>query len=144
MFGKTPKEYRSRGGRWTAFLTLWVLVLVVVLFLAGKWALGWVLSSFSEETTEEPPPVVLDPEPVTPPLSFKGFNPARIIEDEQFFDQDAYSLEQVEAFIRKWNAGCRLGADDTPCLADYVAQTPSFEADQYCEGGFEGDRKSVV
>lgn len=84
----------------------------------------------------EPPP--LPPEPKGPALSFDGFEPGNIISDEQFFDSDAMSETEIEQFIAKWNEGCRTGADGTPCLADYLEDTPSFPADQYCGGGFAG------
>lgn len=134
---------RHRGGRWNAFFLLFVLVTVVIVFLAARWAVGLVIDAFSvgdkgAETEVERTPVVLDPEPVTPPLSFEGFDAGRIIEDEQFFNTDAYTLDQTAGFIAKWNEGCRTGVDGTVCLADYVENSPSFEADSYCPGGFEG------
>ncbi len=140
-----PQRRRSRPGKWNAFFLLWVLVIAIALLLAGKWAVGFVMSLASnEEEVEEEVVVPLDPEPFTPPLSFDGFNPSRIIEDEQFFDADAYSLDQISAFIAKWNKGCRTGRDDTVCLAEYVEQTPSFEPDQYCEGGFQGETNDTA
>lgn len=135
--------FRHRAGRWSAFFLLFVLVAVVIIFLVGRWVFGAIVGSLSDEGEGEiagaATPVVLDPEPVTPPLSFEGFNAARIIEDEQFFNSDAYSLEQVAGFIAEWNEGCRTGVDGTVCLADYLEDTPSFEADAYCPGGFEGE-----
>ena len=81
---------------------------------------------------------VLPPEPVTPPLSFEGFNPANIISDEQFFNVGAYDLAQIEGFLQRWNEGCRTGRDGTACITEFRTDSPSFEADQFCSGGFEG------
>lgn len=149
MSWQSPKQSgetraaRHRGGRWNAFFLLFVLVLVVILFLVGRWLAGFVLGSFPDDgedgaAEDSLPPVVLDPEPVTPPLSFEGFNAARIIEDEQFFNSDAYTLDEITGFIAKWNEGCRTGLDGTVCLADHVEDSPSFEADNYCPDGFAG------
>ena len=81
---------------------------------------------------------VLPPEPRTPPLTFEGFNPANIISDEKFFNVGAYDLAQIEGFLQRWNEGCRTGRDGTPCITEYRTDSPSFEADQFCSGTFEG------
>ncbi len=134
-----PARRRNRGGKWNAFFLLWVLLIAIALLLAGKWFVGLVMGFASDVVDEVEEVVVIpDPEPVTPPLSYEGFDAGRIIEDQQFFDVDAYTLDQISSFIAKWNAGCRTGLDGTECLADYVEETPSFEPDEYCEGGFQG------
>lgn len=81
---------------------------------------------------------------MTPALSFEGFNPGRIIEDEQFFDADAYTPEQIQEFLDEWNDGCREGDDGTKCIAEYTEDSPSYEADQYCPGGFQGQEGDTV
>ena len=92
--------------------------------------------------TEEPEraaeAVDLVPEPVTPPLSFEGFDPGNIIEDEQFYDSDAMDLAEVEDFIDQVNYGCSEGWENTPCLADYREDAPTFDADDYCFA-FQGE-----
>lgn len=96
------------------------------------------------ETTASP---ALPPEPTTPPLSFEGFEPGNIISDQEFFDTDAMTSDDVEAFIDTWNQGCRTGIDGTPCLADYTEDTPSFPADEHCTGDFaavEGDSAGSI
>ncbi len=95
----------------------------------------------AEESHEEAPlPIDLPPEPITPPLSFEGFNPANIISNEKFFDSDAYDLSQIEGFIAKWNKGCRTGIDGALCLGEFREDSPSFDADQYCPDGFVGEQ----
>jgi hypothetical protein len=76
--------------------------------------------------------------PSTPALDFTGFNAGDIISDALFFDGEAMSRDEVAAFIASWNAGCVAGTDGTPCLAEYTEATPSFPADAFCPGGFEG------
>lgn len=76
--------------------------------------------------------------PAQPQLDMRGFSVGNLISDEEFFNPDAMSEDQVVEFIGKWNAGCQSGADGTPCLADYREDAPSWPADQFCTGTVEG------
>lgn len=76
--------------------------------------------------------------PSTPTLDFTGFDAGDIISDGLFFDGEAMTRDEVAAFVASWNAGCVAGPDGTPCLAEYSEETPSFPADRFCPGGFEG------
>lgn len=119
-----------------------LIALLIILFLAIGMALWWAyvmnIESSPAVVAEDMPVETLEPEPMTPPLSYEGFDPGNIVSDQQFFDVDAYDLEQVQGFLDQWNAGCRTGSDGTPCLAQYREDSPSFEPDDYCPGGFSG------
>ncbi len=121
-----------------------VLLFLLALVLAGIliWFV-WVLLQLPATPVakdSEPASNVKEvvPEPVTPPLSFEGFNPGRIIGDEEFYDSGAMNLQQVEDFIAEVNYGCREGWENTPCLAEYAEDAPTFPADDYCYA-FEGE-----
>ncbi len=147
-----PPPRRRRRRRRVNWARRFGVVAVVTLLLGGVF---WVLASpifhtlFGGQTEpgEEAPVVkkdALPPEPMTPALSFAGFNPGSIITDEQFFDTGALSEEGIAEFIAEWNEGCRTGVDGTPCLAEYVTASPSFEPDQYCPAGFEGAEEDTA
>lgn len=121
-------------------VTVGTVVLGAILWLLIRPVLTE-LGSFSQPA--EKPVVaaqpVWEPEPVGPDLSYEGFDPSHIISDDDFYNAEAMTEAQVEAFIAKWNKGCRPGFDGTPCLADYRVDSPSFPADRYCSGDFEGE-----
>lgn len=94
--------------------------------------------SRSDDQTVAPAVEALPPEPRGPAISYEGFDPTLIISDQQFFDADAYTQAQIASFIGKWNEGCRTGVDGTPCFANFSEDSPSYEPDQYCPGGFQG------
>ena len=58
-----------------------------------------------------------------------NFDPGFIISDEQFFDGDAMTAPQVQAFIDAKHPGCSAGYT---CLDRYSQATPSMAADAYC------------
>lgn len=62
-----------------------------------------------------------EPEPQTPPLSFKGFNPQMIISDRVFTDWQSMSEDDIQAFLDRAGKGCRRGEDGSLCLKDYRA-----------------------
>ena len=95
-------------------------------------------SEVSADQAEEATPTQYVPDPKAPPLSYEGFQAGNILSDQQFFDADSYTEDQIASFITKWNEGCKTGLDGTPCLADYTEDAPSFEPDEYCPGGFQG------
>lgn len=120
-----------------------VLSLILALLLAGGISLWWISANRNEggdldASTEEGTIFPSEPEPVTPPLSYEGFDPGNIIGDDQFFATDAYDLQQIRGFLDRWNRGCRPGPDGTRCLAEYTEDTPTFGSDQFCPGDFVG------
>ncbi len=79
-------------------------------------------------------------------LDYTGFEAGYIISDEDFYDTEAMSQEEIAEFIEEWNGGCEPGADGTVCLADYTETTDGHPADQYCsayEGG-EGETAAAI
>lgn len=132
---------RRRVLRGLTALALGSLIMVGVVWLL----IGPVVTSIEERKVQAATPAQEKyevpkrvSEPVTPPLSFQGFKPGKLISDQQFFDADAMDEEGIEKFIAKWNRGCRNGVDDVSCLADYVEDSRSYPPDKYCPGGFEG------
>lgn len=129
---------QSRLGQVTvAVLALALLVAVVLVALQVVRQISGAGNTVRAET-EAVEAAPLEPEPLTPPLDFSGFNAENIISDEDFFNVDAYSEAEVAQFISTWNKGCREGIDGAPCLADYVEDTSSYPADEYCPDGFAG------
>ncbi|WP_368501413.1 hemagglutinin [Actinomyces sp.] len=76
-----------------------------------------------------PAPVVLDTE---------GFDPALLIDDEVFYDSTTMGEEEIASFIEEVNAGCRTGADSTPCLAQASFDTEDRDPTVFCPGGYSG------
>lgn len=111
------------------------------------WLVGPMVTSIEErkfqaaaaaQAEREYTPPKLAGGPRTPALSFEGFDPGNLISDEEFFDADAMDEAAIEEFIETWNRGCRTGVEETPCLSEYVEDSRSYPADNYCPGGFEG------
>ncbi len=75
------------------------------------------------------------PAPLAPDTS--GFDAARIIDDEVFYDADAMTREEIAAFLTRVNAGCQPGSDGTECLATATFSTQAREATSFCPGGIE-------
>lgn len=101
-------------------------------------ALLWVFSGTNKPVPEATPLPNGGAEPVAPVPDLDGISIGNLISDAEFFDADAMTLEQVESFINTWNTGCRTGADGTVCLTEYREDTPTWQADGYCEGTFQG------
>ncbi|WP_099332946.1 hemagglutinin [Actinomyces minihominis] len=118
-------------------LLLFAAFFIALVFKVGSTWLGG-MNTVDNGAGELAEVVPFEPEPMTPPLSYEGFNPANIISDEKFFDTEAYSLEQIEGFLLQWNQGCRTGSDGTPCITEYREDSPTFAADDYCFS-FEGE-----
>lgn len=116
--------------------------IVTALILAAGIGFWWVrvinAPLLTPELPDDTAAEVAVPEPVTPPLSFEGFDAGNILSDQQFFDADAYDLAQVQGFLDRWNQGCRTGVGGTECLAKYREDSPSFAPDDYCPAGFAG------
>ncbi|WP_310732065.1 MULTISPECIES: hemagglutinin [Actinomyces] len=100
-----------------AFLVT-VLVALLVLRLAGREEVG-----LGQEPAGGPAPVVPDTE---------GFDATRLIDDEVFYDSEAMSLAQVEAFVSEVNSGCVPGLDGTPCLAQATFEIEHREPSSWC------------
>ena len=93
----------------------------------GGLALGW------GKATDAGTPSA--PAPLVPDAS--GFNAARIIDDEVFYDSQAMTREEIAAFLTRVNAGCQPGSDGTECLAGATFSVPARQASTFCPGGIE-------
>ena len=93
----------------------------------GGLALGWGRPSQSG-TASAPAPLVPD---------VSGFNAARIIDDEVFYDSQAMTREEIAALVTRVNAGCQPGSDGTECLATATFSMPAREASTFCPGGIK-------
>ena len=72
-----------------------------------------------------------------PPASGAGpldeFDPGMIITDAAFYNAGSQTQASLEAFLDQVAAGCVANPlDGTPCLKDYVADTPAMAANVYC------------
>ncbi len=80
-------------------------------------------------------------EPRAEAATASNFDPGNIISDEQFFDGDAMTAPQVQAFL---DSQVRTCASGYTCLKDYRQATPSMPASEYCEAVAGGsDRTSA-
>ena len=93
----------------------------------GGLALGWGKAA-DTGTPSAPAPLVPDA---------SGFNAARIIDDEVFYDSQAMTREEIAAFLTRVNAGCQPGSDGTDCLAGATFSVPARQANTFCPGGIE-------
>ena len=75
------------------------------------------------------------PAPLAPDAS--GFDAARIVDDEVFYNADAMTREEIASFLERVNAGCQPGSDGTECLASATFSTQAREATTFCPGGIE-------
>ena len=66
-----------------------------------------------------------------------GFNAARIIDDEVFYDSQAMTREEISAFLTRVNAGCQPGSDGTECLAAATFSVQARQASTFCPGGLK-------
>ena len=83
-----------------------------------------------------PAPSQNGPAPVTTDMT--GFDAARIIDDEVFYDSTAMTVQEITDFIARVNAGCRTGDDGTLCLAEATFDTEDREVTTACPGGYKG------
>ena len=93
----------------------------------GGLALGWGKAT-DAGTLSAPAPLVPDA---------SGFNAARIIDDEVFYDSQAMTREEIAAFVTKVNAGCQSGSDGTQCLAAATFSVQARQASTFCPGGLK-------
>ena len=75
------------------------------------------------------------PAPLVPDTS--GFNAARIIDDEVFYDSQAMTREEISAFLTRVNAGCQPGSDGAECLAAATFSVQARQASTFCPGGLK-------
>ena len=117
-----------------------VLGAFIVTLLVGLFALRAAGSSLSglaglRPEASVPEPTISAPVPLVPDTN--GFDAARIIDDEVFYNAGAMTHEEVAAFLTRVNAGCQPGDDGTQCLATATFSTQSREATTFCPGGIE-------
>ena len=83
-----------------------------------------------------PVPSRIGPAPVMTDMI--GFDAARIIDDEVFYDSTTMTAQGVADFIEQTNAGCQTGDDGTLCLAEATFDTEDREVTTACPGGYKG------
>lgn len=127
--GRPPRGVsRRRGARGCL-----VSIIFAALFLGMVWAGAALMVHLTRWGGEAPAgPGEAVSEPVTPPLSFEGFNPGMIISDADLHNSSTMSEQDIQRFIERWNAGCVPGADGTPCLKDWRGSAPHFPEDDSC------------
>lgn len=129
--GSVQSFLKSPIGVVLAAFLVTLLVGLLVLRAAGSslsgLALGW------GKATDTGTPSA--PAPLVPDAS--GFNAARIIDDEVFYDSQAMTREEIAAFLARVNAGCQPGSDGTECLAGATFSVPARQASTFCPGGIE-------
>lgn len=69
------------------------------------------------------------------------FDPGNIITDAVLYAAGRMNAKQVQEFLDSRNPKCLPGADGTPCLKDFRANTVTKKADDRCPGGYKGARK---
>ena len=67
------------------------------------------------------------------------FDPGFIVADEQFYDGDALTAEQIQSFLNArtpvcdtWRTGRGANLAPFTCLKDYRQSVPTMNADEYC------------
>lgn len=68
--------------------------------------------------------------PASEAASAGDFKAGNLISDENFYDGNAMSASEVQAFLGSKVSSCAGGA--YPCLRDYRQNTPSMAGDRYC------------
>ena len=76
----------------------------------------------------------------SPALSGNDFNPARIIDDNVFFNKDTINTGDIQNFLNAKVPNCRSGYT---CLKDYSQGFNTIGADSFC-GGITGGTKSAA
>ncbi|MGY1747622.1 LGFP repeat-containing protein, partial [Blastococcus sp. SYSU D00695] len=75
---------------------------------------------------------------LVPAADMSQFRAGNIISDQLFFDGNAMSAPDVQAFLVSKNPRCVAGSDGTPCLKDYRMDTTTKPADASCRGTYQG------
>ena len=129
--GSVQSFLKSPIGVVLAAFLVTLLVGLIVLRAAGS-SLGGLALGWSKAADTGTPSA---PAPLVPDAS--GFNAARIIDDEVFYDSQAMTREEIAAFLTRVNAGCQPGSDGTECLAGATFSVPARQASTFCPGGIE-------
>ena len=127
-----PVFLRSPVGVVLGAFIVTLLVGLFALRAAGSSLIG--LAGLRPEASV-PEPTISAPVPLVPDTN--GFDAARIVDDEVFYNAGAMTHEEVAAFLTRVNAGCQPGDDGTQCLATATFSTQSREATTFCPGGIE-------
>src|SRR5664279_270051 len=76
------------------------------------------------------------------------FDPGFIISDQQFYDEDAMSASQIQAFLDSKVPVCDTNrpAPDSPftCLKEYRETTQEMLPDAYCVGPYVGAKNELA
>ena len=83
--------------------------------------------------------------PVDPPAAVAAdaadWDPGFIIDDSKFYDSNAMSAQDIQAFLDGKVTSCRSGAT---CLKDYAQSTDNRPADRYCDGYTGSGRQTAA
>lgn len=76
-------------------------------------------------------------------LSGSDWDPGSIVSDAQFYDYNAMTVPQIQAFLESRVTRCETEKSAGPndpivCLKDYTMTTATIPADQYCPATYEG------
>ncbi|MDO5081235.1 hemagglutinin [Buchananella hordeovulneris] len=105
----------------------WLALGLVSVGVGG--AVLWAASWLGADVARPPRPVATF---TGTQLDFTGFDPARIIDDEVFFDSTTMTAAEIDQFLTVQGEGCQPGSDGTPCLAHYVTDVPAMPANEHC------------
>lgn len=88
-------------------------------------------------------PVVEGDAPAAEAAVGSAFDPGRIVSDENFYDGDAMSTGQVQAFLDAQRPSCTAGYT---CLPGYRQNTPAMAANAYCQaiGGASNESAASI
>src|SRR5215218_8420427 len=84
----------------------------------------------------------LDRQPNANAAFAADFDPGNIISDAVFFNSNAMSADQVQAFLNARGASCVAG--EQPCLKVYVTRTVQKSSDGLCRGYVGGSAQSAA
>lgn len=106
-------------------------LLLAVIYGADR-AFTWHLQAEtdSSSTTQETAPRA-------PTLDLTDFNPGNLINDEDFYNAQKMTEEEVRTFIEKWNQWC-VHNKDVPCLQEYEENIEPRPANAYCPFNLPG------
>lgn len=70
---------------------------------------------------------------IKPIAKANGFDPGNIVSDAVFFDGNALTAKQVQAFLKARVPKCNTSDSGPTCLRNHRQATPTIPADQYCK-----------
>lgn len=112
----------------------------LVAVICGAILLGTGLWYFSHSQNKSDK--LSSPAAVTP--NYQGFNAAKLISDEIFYNSAALDQTQIQQFISKINQGCQTGSDGTACLANWKATTANIDLLAGCKEPFTGAKDDTA